>query len=97
MLARAQGEAERFTKLLKEYQQAEEVTRDRLYIDAIQSVLSQSSKVVVDVEGGNNLLYLPLDRLMQSSGDRREPRGIRVAAIDRRSGEREGKTRRDSA
>lgn len=67
VLARAQGEAERFTKLLKEYQQAEEVTRDRLYIDAIQSVLSQSSKVVVDVEGGNNLLYLPLDRLMQGS------------------------------
>ena len=68
VLARAQGEAERFTKLLKEYQLAEEVTRDRLYIDAIQSVLSQSSKVIVDVEGGNNLLYLPLDRLMQSSG-----------------------------
>ena len=68
VLARAQGEAERFTKLLEEYQQAKEVTRDRLYIDAIESVLSQSSKVMVDIEGGNNLLYLPLDRLMQSGG-----------------------------
>ncbi len=68
VLARAQGEAERFTKLLEEYHQAKEVTRARLYIDAIQSVLSQSSKVMVDIEGGNNLLYLPLDRLMQSGG-----------------------------
>ena len=68
VLERARGEADRFTKLLKEYHLAEDVTRDRLYIDAIQSVLSQSSKIVVDVEGGNNLLYLPLDRLMQSSG-----------------------------
>ncbi len=68
VLARADGEAQRFTKLLEEYHQAEEVTRDRLYIDAIQSVLSQSSKVMVDIEGGNNLLYLPLDRLMQSGG-----------------------------
>ena len=68
VLARAQGEAERFTKLLKEYNQAKEVTRDRLYIDAIESVLSQSSKIVVDVEGGNNLLYLPLDRLVQGAG-----------------------------
>ncbi len=61
--ARAQGEAERFGKLLEEYHLAEEVTRDRLYIDAIESVLSQSTKVMVDVEGGNNMLYLPLDRL----------------------------------
>ena len=68
VMARAKGESDRFTKLLEEYHLAEEVTRDRLYIDAIQSVLSQSSKIVVDVEGGNNLLYLPLDRLMQSSG-----------------------------
>ncbi len=73
VLARARGEADRFTKLLEEYHQAEEVTRDRLYIDAIQSVLSQSSKVIVDVEGGNNLLYLPLDRLMQGSGTAGSP------------------------
>ena len=63
VIAKAQGEADRFTKLLSEYQLAERVTRDRLYIDAMESVLSQSSKIMVDVEGGNNLMYLPLDRL----------------------------------
>ncbi|MEJ2088569.1 MAG: protease modulator HflK, partial [Gammaproteobacteria bacterium] len=68
VVARAEGEADRFTKLLQEYQQAQKVTRDRLYIDAMESLLSRSSKIMVDVEGGNNLMYLPLDRLGQSSG-----------------------------
>ncbi len=63
VIARAEGEADRFTKLLAEYQLAERVTRDRLYIDAMESVLSRSSKIMVDVEGGNNLMYLPLDRV----------------------------------
>ena len=67
VIARAEGEAERFTKLLGEYALARDVTRDRLYIDAIESVLSQSTKVMVDVEGGNNMLYLPLDRLASRS------------------------------
>jgi membrane protease subunit HflK len=66
VVARAEGEADRFIKLLKEYQLAERVTRDRLYIDAMESVLARSSKIMVDVEGGNNLMYLPLDRLGQS-------------------------------
>jgi len=65
VIARAQGESQRFTKLLGEYRNAKDVTRDRLYIDAMQSVLSNSSKVLVDVQGGNNMLYLPLDRLIQ--------------------------------
>ena len=68
VIARAEGEAERFSKLLEEYALARDVTRDRLYIDAIESVLSQSTKVMVDVEGGNNMLYLPLDRLASRSG-----------------------------
>jgi len=68
VVARSQGEAERFTKLLAEYQQATEVTRDRLYIDAMETVLSNSTKIMVSVEGGNNIMYLPLDRLMQRSG-----------------------------
>ena len=67
VIARAEGEANRFEKLLGEYQLAKDVTRDRLYIDAIESVLINSSKIMVDVEGGNNLLYLPLDRLAQST------------------------------
>ncbi|MCZ6657808.1 MAG: FtsH protease activity modulator HflK [Gammaproteobacteria bacterium] len=68
VIARAEGEANRFEKLLFEYQLAPNVTRDRLYIDAIESVLVNSSKIMVDVEGGNNLLYLPLDRLTQPAG-----------------------------
>ncbi len=65
VIAEAQGEADRFLKLLAEYQLAKDVTRDRLYIDAMESVLARSSKIIVDVEGGNNLMYLPLDRLGQ--------------------------------
>jgi membrane protease subunit HflK len=65
VIAAAEGDATRFLQLLSEYSQAPEVTRDRLYLDAMQSVLSNSSKVMLDVDGGNNLLYLPLDRLMQ--------------------------------
>ena len=64
VVARAEGEAVRFEQLLKEYKKAPKITRDRLYIDMMESVLSNSSKVMVDVEGGNNLLYLPLDKLM---------------------------------
>ncbi|NOQ70171.1 MAG: FtsH protease activity modulator HflK [Gammaproteobacteria bacterium] len=64
VIAKSEGEAERFKQLLKEYKKAPEITRDRLYIEMMESVLSNSSKVMVDVEGGNNLLYLPLDKLM---------------------------------
>ncbi len=70
VIARAECEAERFKQLLKEYNKAPQITRERLYLDMMESVLSNSSKVMVDVEGGNNLLYLPLDKLMdrQDSG-----------------------------
>ncbi|KZZ56116.1 FtsH protease activity modulator HflK, partial [Oleiphilus sp. HI0123] len=66
VISQAQGEADRFKKLLVEYKKAPEVTRDRLYLDAISSVYSNSSKVLVDVEGGNNMMYLPLDKLMSN-------------------------------
>ena len=65
VVARAEGEADRFTKLLKEYEKAPAVTRERLYIDAVTEVYTNSSKVLVDVDGGNNMMYLPLDKLMQ--------------------------------
>jgi membrane protease subunit HflK len=67
VVAEADGEAQRFEKLLAEYEKAPEVTRQRLYIDAMQSVMSKTSKVMVDVDGGN-LMYLPLDKLMKQSG-----------------------------
>ena len=54
--------------LLREYQKAPGVTRERLYIDAIEQVMTDSTKVLLDTEGGNNMLYLPLDKLMQQGG-----------------------------
>ncbi len=64
----AEGESRRFTALLEEYNKAPQITRDRLYIEAMESVLSNSSKVLMDAEGGNNLMYLPLDKLMNQQG-----------------------------
>jgi membrane protease subunit HflK len=65
VIAEAEGEAQRFEKLLVEYEKAPEVTRERLYLDAVQAVMVNSSKVMLDVEGGNNMMYLPLDRMLQ--------------------------------
>jgi len=67
VLANAEGEADRFNKLLAEYEKAPEVTRERLYLDAVQAVYANTSKVMVDVEGGNNVMYLPLDKLAEQS------------------------------
>jgi len=68
VVARADGEASRFNQLLTEYDKAPQVMRDRLYIDAMQSVLGNTSKVLVDVEGGNNMFYVPLDKIMSQNG-----------------------------
>ncbi len=68
VVSKAEGESQRFKKLLVEYQKSPEVTRERLYIDAIESVMGNSSKVLVDVEGGNNMLFLPLDKIINSGG-----------------------------
>jgi len=68
VIANAEGEASRFRQILVEYNKAPEVTRSRLYLDTVQQVMSSVSKVMVDAKGGNNLLYLPLDRLMQAAG-----------------------------
>jgi membrane protease subunit HflK len=67
-IADAQGEAARFEALLVEYEKAPRVTRDRLYIDAIQDVYSRTNKVLLDSEGSGNLLYLPIDQLIRQSG-----------------------------
>jgi membrane protease subunit HflK len=68
IILEAQGEVARFEQLLPEYQAAKEVTRQRLYIDMMEEVLGSSSKVLVDVKGGNNMMYLPLEKIMQNSG-----------------------------
>ncbi|MDC0403590.1 FtsH protease activity modulator HflK [Porticoccaceae bacterium] len=67
VVSKAEGEAHRFEKLLAEYQKAPGVTRERLYLDAVEQVMTNSSKILIDQEGGNNLLYLPLDQLVKQS------------------------------
>ncbi len=67
--ANAEGEASRFKQVLFEYNKAPGVTRDRIYLDTVEQMLTNTSKVLVDQKsGGSNLLYLPLDKLIQSSG-----------------------------
>ncbi len=68
VVAQAEGDAQRFKSVLTEYQKAPGVTRDRLYIDTMQQVYANVSKVMVDSRNGTNLLHLPLDRLMQAAG-----------------------------
>jgi membrane protease subunit HflK len=63
----AEGEASRFSQLVAEYEKSPRVTRERLYLESVEGVLSRSRKVVVDTKGGNNMLYLPLDKLVERS------------------------------
>jgi len=65
VVSKAEGEAQRFTHLYTEYAKAPRVTRDRLYLDAVENVMMNSTKILVDTESGNNMLYLPLDKLIQ--------------------------------
>src|SRR6185369_10849797 len=65
IIAQAQGDAQRFKSLLTEYQRAPQVTRDRLYIETMQQIYSNVTKILVDSRQGSNLLYLPLDKIMQ--------------------------------
>ena len=68
IVAQSDGDSQRFRSVLTEYQKAPQVTRDRLYLDAMQQVYSNVSKVLVESRQGSNLLYLPLDRIMQMTG-----------------------------
>ena len=68
VVAAAEGESDRFLKVLTEYEKAPEVTRQRLYLEAVESVMKNSTKVLMDVEGGNNLMYLPIDKLIGRGG-----------------------------
>ncbi len=67
VIANAEGEASRFRQVLVEYNKAPQVTRERLYIDTIQQVLSSAAKILIDAKAGSNLLYLPLDKIIQMS------------------------------
>ncbi|HEX4985128.1 MAG TPA: FtsH protease activity modulator HflK [Burkholderiales bacterium] len=68
VIANAEGEAARFNQIVAEYSKAPAVTRERLYLEALQQVLTNASKVVIDQKNGSNLLYLPLEKLLQAGG-----------------------------
>ena len=105
VIADAEGEAARFVALLTEYQKAPEVTRERLYIDAIEDVYGRSNKVFLDAEGSGNLLYLPLDRMINPStrppastegtrsSDSQMPQQQRLEALESTSDSRERRVR----
>jgi len=106
VIAQAEGDAQRFTRILAEYQKAPAVTRDRMYIETMQQVYSNVSKVMIDSRSNSNLLYLPLDKLMQQAGAAAPaptqaataptdaaPAGTSATTIDSRS--RDGQRSRD--
>ena len=68
VVANAEGEAARFKSILVEYSKAPVVTRERMYLDTVQQILSSTSKILIDAKAGSNLLYLPLDKIIQMSG-----------------------------
>lgn len=72
VVAKAEGEASRFKALLVEYKKAPDVTRKRLYIDTIESVLASSNKVMVDAKSNNSLMYLPIDKLLENASSSRK-------------------------
>jgi membrane protease subunit HflK len=67
IVSQAQGDAQRFRSVLTEYQKAPQVTRDRMYLDTMQQIYANVTKVLVDSRQGSNLLYMPLDKLMQGN------------------------------
>jgi modulator of FtsH protease HflK len=73
VVAQAQGDAQRFRSVLTEYQKAPQVTRDRMYLDTMQEIYASTTKVLVDSRQGSNLLYLPLDKIMQMTAQSASP------------------------
>ncbi|HYD56005.1 MAG TPA: protease modulator HflK, partial [Burkholderiales bacterium] len=68
VIASSEGDASRFRQVLAEYSKAPAVTRERMYIETLQQVLQSTNKIIMDYRGSGNLLYLPLDKLMQQAG-----------------------------
>lgn len=82
VIANAEGDASRFKQILVEYEKAPSVTRERMYIDMMQQILTSSSKVLIDQKTGNgSLLYLPLDKLIQSTNPTPSPEAVQAAQV----------------
>jgi membrane protease subunit HflK len=76
IVAQAQGDSQRFKSVLAEYQKSPQVTRDRMYIDTMQQMYSNVTKIMVDSRQGSNLLYLPLDKIVQMTGEELAPAAV---------------------
>jgi membrane protease subunit HflK len=109
VVANAQGDASRFKQVLVEYQKAPAVTRDRMYLETMQQIFANTTKVLIDAKGSGNLLYLPLDKLIaQSANDAAAKQGTSQpgaslpispqdpALLDQRQGDPRGRDGRDS-
>lgn len=92
VIARAEGNASRFEAVLAEYEQAPRVTRERMYIDALQEVYGNANVVLLDAEGSGNLLYLPIDRLLEASGRRTRTAGGSVTIEEAPATDRNGES-----
>ena len=86
VIAKAEGEASRFEQLLTEYKRAPRVTRERLYLDAIESVFSNTNKVLIDNDNGNSLMYLPIDRLIEKGVKQKSNTDSTFGTLDKQSG-----------
>jgi len=81
IVAQAEGDSERFRSVLTEYQKAPQVTRERMYTDAMEDVYTNVTKVLVDTKAGSNLLYLPLDKIMQMTGSSTNTAGTSASTV----------------
>ena len=93
VIADAEGESSRFEALLTQYSKAPGVTRERLYIEAVEDVLANSNKILIDAEGSGNLLYLPIDKLIQNrqmQGDATSEAGDNSLTPSEQSGDQAG-------
>lgn len=81
VIEQSEGDASRFKQIVAEYSKAPQVTRDRLYIDAMQQIMTSTSKVLIDQKSGSNLLYLPLDKIMQMGSAAPAPEAVKPAEI----------------
>jgi len=93
VIARADGDARRFTQIAREYAKAPDITRERLYLETMEAVLSNSTKVFIDQKGGNNILYLPLDKIIGQGGRSAYDEGQRPAGAETGGAQDVGRSR----
>jgi membrane protease subunit HflK len=96
VIVNAEGEASRFKQVLAEYNKAPAVTRERIYIDTMQQIMTSTSKIILDAKGSGNLLYLPLDKLLSGAGASAAPEALAVPRASEPTAPAEGPRSRDT-